>query len=280
MSNLTSRAGLVATADLRADCARCVGLCCVALGMSRSADFAIQKLPGRPCPNLTPAFRCGIHDRLRQKGFAGCDAFDCFGAGQQVTERTFAGHSWLEEPAIAAAMFSVFDTMRHLKEALWHLAHAAAATTDPELSEEIERARTLVVGLTDAEPARLERFDAMAFQEEIGKLLGKVSTEVRAGLPAAAVDHRGADLAGAELSEADLRGADLRGALLMGSDLSRAELFGADLLGSDLRGANLAGARLEGALFLTQAQVASAVGDPTTTIPPSLARPRHWQSRG
>ena len=38
--------------DLRADCERCVGLCCVAPAFSASADFAIDKAAGRPCPNL------------------------------------------------------------------------------------------------------------------------------------------------------------------------------------------------------------------------------------
>ncbi|HEY6597232.1 MAG TPA: pentapeptide repeat-containing protein, partial [Asanoa sp.] len=37
-------------AELRADCTRCVGLCCVAPAFSASADFAIDKPAGRPCP--------------------------------------------------------------------------------------------------------------------------------------------------------------------------------------------------------------------------------------
>ncbi|MGH3932564.1 MAG: hypothetical protein ACRDTF_21615, partial [Pseudonocardiaceae bacterium] len=62
--------------DLRADCERCFGLCCVALTFSVSADFAIDKDAGQPCPNLQSDFRCGIHTRLRKQGFPGCAVYD------------------------------------------------------------------------------------------------------------------------------------------------------------------------------------------------------------
>jgi hypothetical protein len=81
-------------ADLRADCAQCFGLCCVAPAFTASADFAITKPAGRPCPNLGVGFGCGIHDRLRDSGFGGCAVYDCFGAGQKVAQVTFGGRDW------------------------------------------------------------------------------------------------------------------------------------------------------------------------------------------
>ncbi len=75
---------------LSADCANCFGLCCVGPAFAASADFAIDKAAGTPCPNLGGDFRCGIHDQLRPKGFAGCTVYDCFGAGQKVSQVTFA----------------------------------------------------------------------------------------------------------------------------------------------------------------------------------------------
>lgn len=83
-------------AHLRPDCSRCAGLCCVAPAFAATADFAIDKPAGVPCPNLRDDFRCGIHARLRDRGFAGCTVFDCFGAGQQLTQVTFAGRPWRE----------------------------------------------------------------------------------------------------------------------------------------------------------------------------------------
>ena len=89
--------------ELRADCERCAALCCVAPAFSASADFAIDKAAGQPCPNLRADFRCSIHDRLRPSGFGGCAAFDCLGAGQQVVGGTFGGRDWRSEPALRGA---------------------------------------------------------------------------------------------------------------------------------------------------------------------------------
>ena len=54
--------------ELRADCERCVGLCCVALPFTASADFAFDKEAGEPCRNLTADLRCGIHSRPAKPG--------------------------------------------------------------------------------------------------------------------------------------------------------------------------------------------------------------------
>jgi uncharacterized protein YjbI with pentapeptide repeats len=50
----------------------------------------------------------------------------------------------------------------------------------------------------------------------------------------------------------------------------------ADLIGADLREADLRGADLSGALFLSQAQLNAALGDPRTRLPRTVARPSHW----
>lgn len=95
--------------ELRADCARCMGLCCVAPGFARSADFAIDKPAGTACPNLAADDSCSIHSELRPRGFPGCTTYDCFGAGQQVTQQTYAGAAtWRSDPASAGEIFRVF----------------------------------------------------------------------------------------------------------------------------------------------------------------------------
>ena len=107
-----------ARVGLRADCGRCFGLCCVAPAFAASADFAIDKAAGQPCPNLRPDFGCGIHDELRPRGFRGCTVYDCFGAGQQVAQVTFGGRDWRGAPHTAGEMFAVFAVMRQLHELL------------------------------------------------------------------------------------------------------------------------------------------------------------------
>lgn len=75
--------------NLLADCSSCFGLCCVALPFSKSSDFATNKNAGDPCKNLQEDFGCGIHTGLRKKGFTGCTVYDCFGAGQKVSQQTY-----------------------------------------------------------------------------------------------------------------------------------------------------------------------------------------------
>ena len=125
-------------AELRSDCSRCAGLCCVALPFARSADFAIDKPGGMPCRHLRDDDRCAIHDRLRPEGFPGCEVFDCFGAGQQVVQVTFGGRSWRDGADVAGPMFAAFDTMRAVHEMRWYLADASSRDLPVDLAEEVD----------------------------------------------------------------------------------------------------------------------------------------------
>lgn len=260
---------------LTADCSRCAGLCCVALPFARSSDFAFTKAAGDPCGNLTEGFGCGIHARLRTSGMRGCTVYDCFGAGQRVVQGTYAGKTW-RDGAPAAEMFEVFPVVKHLHELLWYLTDAlgrdAAAAEHPALQAELDR----VDGLTGGTPAELLALDVDAERQQTNTLLVRASALVRAQAPGQPVDRRGADLLGARLAGKDLAGANLRGAYLIAADLHGADLRWADLVGADLRDADLRGTDLSSALFLTQAQVASARGDASTRLPERLDRPGHW----
>jgi uncharacterized protein YjbI with pentapeptide repeats len=261
---------------LRADCARCFGLCCVAPAFSASADFAIDKPAGRPCPKLRPDFRCGIHDNLRDKGFPGCTVYDCFGAGQRVAQVTFGGQDWRRAPHLAPRMFQAFATMRQLHEMLWYLTEALTLPAARSLHGDVRVVRDGIERHTQLEPGVLLELDVAAIRRPANALLLRTSELVRRGVRPRGADHRGADLVGADLVGADLRGADLRGAYLIGADLRRADLRLADLIGADFRGTRLGGADLTGSIFLVQAQVDAAAGDRGTVLPPSLRRPAHW----
>ncbi|KIF01582.1 pentapeptide repeat-containing protein [Streptomyces sp. RSD-27] len=261
---------------LQADCANCFALCCVALPFAKSADFAVNKAAGTPCKNLQQDFRCGVHARLRDQGFQGCTVFDCFGAGQQISQVTFGGRDWRDHPGTRAEMFAAFPVMRQLHELLFYVSAAldlpAAAPLHPAL-------RTLLAkteALTRADAPTLTALDVPALRQEINELLLKTSELARAKTPGRRKTPRGADLMGARLAGADLRGANLRGAYLIAADLGRADLRGADLIGADFRDTNLRGADLRDTLFLTQPQLNAAQGDPATRIPATLTRPAHW----
>jgi len=260
--------------SLRADCQSCFGLCCVVPAFSASADFGITKPAGQPCPHLHPDFRCGIHTRLRPEGFRGCTVYDCFGAGQQVSQVTFGGQDWRSAPRTAQQMFKVFPIMRELHELLWYLGEAVTLPAARSVHGELSRVLGVTERLTVQGPDALLRLDVAAHRNEVNALLLAVSELVRTGVRHK--DHRGDDLIGADLKDADLRGASLRGAYLIGADLRGADLRGADVIGADFRGADLRGADLTGTIFLIQSQLDAAKGDSGTLFRSSLTRPSHW----
>lgn len=204
----------------------------------------------------------------------------CFGAGQKVTQVTFAGLDWQSDPRTARRMFAAFHVMRQLHELLWYLAEAAALPAARTLRGDLRRARDEVGRLTRGDADALAVLDVAAVRARVDALLRGTSELVRAAVPGRRRSHRRADLVGARLADADLRGADLRGALLIAADLSGADLRSADLIGADLRDADLSRADLTGSIFLTQPQLNAAKGDAATRLPPALDRPAHWPGRG
>jgi Pentapeptide repeats (8 copies) len=263
--------------DLAADCARCAGLCCVVPAFTRSADFAISKPAGQPCPNLGRDSRCAIHAGLRDRGFGGCAAYDCFGAGQQTVQVTFGGRDWRSSPGLAAEMFAAFGVMRQLNELRWHLAQAAellspggpagSLSATGALREELSEALRAAQGHASGTPEMLTKLDITAHRDAVSDLLRRVSAAVRTAFAPGGPDLRGADLAGADLRPATPPGAGQRGAALReadqggtgrrqagqgergqgGTSLRGASLRGALLIGADLTGADLAWADLTGA---------------------------------
>lgn len=107
--------------DLHSDCENCLGLCCVAPPFARSDEFAYAKAEGEPCRHLgrhlDSDYRCTIHDTLEAQGFTGCVKFECFGAGQKVTQHHFNGQSWRDDHLTAKRLFQIFFIVKalHLK---------------------------------------------------------------------------------------------------------------------------------------------------------------------
>ncbi|MBA2941382.1 pentapeptide repeat-containing protein [Paenibacillus sp. CGMCC 1.16610] len=269
---------------LRADCANCFGLCCVALPFSASVDFAVDKQAGQRCHNLGDHFRCGVHQDLRKIGYRGCTVYDCFGAGQQVAQVTYSGKDWVKAPETARHMFEVFPIMRQLHELLWYLTEALELEQTRWIHEALRSLRDETNRLTSLGAEALLILDIAAHRANVNVLLLQTSELVRASVQRQPKGSRGrqksygrgADLIGANLRGADLRGAHLRGAYLIAADLREADLRSADLIGADFRDADLSGADLTGSLFLTQFQINAAKGDSHTKLPKSLDRPPHW----
>jgi Pentapeptide repeats (8 copies) len=267
---------VTARADLRADCGRCFAICCVSPAFARSSDFAIDKPAGVPCPHLADDHRCSIHDRLRPEGFAGCTAYDCFGAGQRLAQETFGGRDWRTHEDVAEPMMAALPILRGLHELLWYVDEALALPTSAPIAHNLRSALADVEQSASAPADSILDVEVDDLRAVVAPLLREASRLARSRLTGPDLaDH---DLSGADLRETDLRGACLRGTSLLGADLRDLDLHAADLLGADLRGADLRGARLVGSLFVTRTQVGGAQGDPRTTLPGTLEPPAHWTS--
>ncbi|MEJ3405227.1 pentapeptide repeat-containing protein [Rathayibacter sp. YIM 133350] len=268
------------SSELRADCSRCFALCCIALRFAASADFAIDKEAGTPCPHLAEDDSCSIHTGLRGRGFRGCTVYDCLGAGQKVSQQTFGGISWRRPEVSGTEMFAVFDVMRQLHELLLHLSQALMLQAAVEVHERLSWALAETQRVSDGSPEDLLAFDLKEHWAGVDELLRAASAATRAEALAGRRPHpragRGADLVGARLRGADLVGADLRGAYLIAADLRGSDAAFADLIGADLRDTDLRGADLSRALFLSPPQVAAAIGDATTRLPAGIPRPASW----
>jgi uncharacterized protein YjbI with pentapeptide repeats len=263
--------------NLRADCENCFGLCCVALPYAKSADFAFDKEGGTPCRNLQSNYLCGIHNDLRSKGFRGCSAYECFGAGQKVSKITYDGKDWRMNKDIAQEMFEVYPIMQQLHEMLWYLNEVLTIDTAKSIYKEIQYSIAETEELTNQSPEFILKMDVTKHRTKVNKLLVRTSELVRAQVTKKQKDtRRGMDYLGAKLKGADLRGSNLRGALLIAADLRDADLRWSDVIGADLRDADISGANLTGCIFLTQAQVNAAKGNKHTNLPNTLVRPVHW----
>lgn len=280
--DLASRIKII-SGDLRANCEKCFGLCCVALYFSSSEGFPVDKNAGQSCHNLQSDFRCGVHKNLRESGLKGCTAFDCFGAGQKVAQVTYSGQDWRQEPGSATQMFEVFLIMRQLHELLWYLTEGLTLAPDHPIHDELYSTLNELDNLTRVSPEALMKLDIAVERGKVNTLLLKISQLVRSKACPGQTNSRrkrtfgrGADLIGADLRRTNLRGANLRGALLIAADLRGTNLSGTDFIGADLRDTDLRGADLSKSIFLTQAQINAAKGDANTKLPPSLTRPMHW----
>ncbi|GIN90075.1 hypothetical protein J22TS1_11260 [Siminovitchia terrae] len=268
--------------SLKADCSKCFGLCCTALNIAASSDFAINKPAGTPCPNLQRDFRCKIHKNLRDKGFKGCTVFDCLGAGQKVSQDTFSGQSWQEHSEIAKKMFSVFPIMEQIYEMIAFIAEALTFNISPSLQDKLNRQLENLQGLTDMDADSILSLDITRCRLPVNELLLETSEYIRNELSSNVFEIkkgrqcRGADWIGKNLKGKDLRTTDLRGAYLIAADLRNTDLRGVDFIGADLRDANLSGANLSTSMFLTQMQINSAKGNDKTILPPHIQPPPHW----
>ncbi|GAA0781205.1 hypothetical protein E1180_20685 [Roseibium denhamense] len=117
--------------SLDPDCASCAALCCVVFAFDRSESFAYDKGAGEVCKNLAPDNTCKIFEKRSALGYQGCITYNCYGAGQRVTQEVFNGRSWRDDKALLTPMGEALSVLRRIHEQLMLL----RAATGLPLSE-------------------------------------------------------------------------------------------------------------------------------------------------
>ncbi len=150
--------------ELKEDCSRCAGLCCLAYPFEAHEDFGLLKAANTPCPNLAPDFRCSIHAELAECGFGGCVAYSCAGAGQRVTQKLFEGETWRDDPDLLSHMTYALRVVRPVHEALLVLQEAAALPLPQDFQD---RCAELARALCPVDPSSVWDFEEEAVQEAL-----------------------------------------------------------------------------------------------------------------
>ncbi|MCH7321923.1 pentapeptide repeat-containing protein [Solibacillus sp. MA9] len=270
--------------SLTSDCSQCFGLCCTALNIVASSDFSMNKPAGTPCMNLRSDYSCQIHSQLREKGFKGCTVFDCLGAGQVVSQVTFNGQSWRENPNIRKRMFQVFPIMEQIHEMIAYVAEVLSYDITDDLADKLRKKLKELQKLTKLDADYLLSLDLVMYRFSINELLTEASDFVRRNSIEKMqslrnfneYNHARADWMGKKLKGKDLRATDFRGAYLIAADMRNTDLRAVNFIGADLRDVNFSGADLSTSMFLTQMQINSAKGDVKTILPSHIHRPSHW----
>ena len=270
--------------NLQADCSKCFGFCCIALYFSANEGFPVDKEAGKPCINLQEDFKCKVHKNLKKKGFKGCIAYDCLGAGQKAAQIAYGGQDWRQKPEVAKEMFDAFVIMKQLHEMLWYLNEALLLQVDNKVKEELVSKIKEIENLTELGGKTLIKLDLVPVRMGVNKLLFQTSESVRKKVKYSKRNHLkgkknfggGFDFIGADLRKKDLKGENLSGAYLIAANLRGVDLSFTDLIGADLRDADLSGANLSKSIYLTQAQINTAKGDINTSLPQFLVRPASW----
>jgi len=261
---------------LKADCSKCSGLCCTALFFSKIDGFPENKAAGQPCMNLQKDFRCKIHKDLEKNKMKGCIGYDCFGAGQHVTQMVFKGDTWQDTPSKAKEIFDVFVVVFQLYQIRYFLTQALTICQLNDLAEEISELIKENEVMCNYSPKNIQQIEIESYREKINLLLRQVCSLF---LERTGNENKKcpSDFLGRNFKKKDMSGLDLSTKLLIAANFEGCIFRGTLFLGADTRDTNFKDADLSEAVFLSQGQINSAKGSRNTKLPNHLEYPVTWR---
>lgn len=259
--------------NLSINCKECSGLCCVALYFSKLDGFPENKKAGKPCINLNNSnYTCEVYAQLESKHLKGCLAYDCFGAGQKVTQESKSKGTWNTNNTIKQDIFKTFEINQLLNQILWYLLEAYTICDESEMNRIKQLIKENSI-LTKKEPHELLVSDIETYRNEVNVELKQLTYELAKKSNRKIESKFQFEM---DYSNQDLSYMDFTMTYLIGSNLDGCKLQYTNFLGTDLRDVSVKNTDLSECIFLTQFQVNSMLGNSRTLLPNGLSTPTHW----
>ncbi len=253
------------------DCANCSGLCCTALHFSKSEGFPENKIAGRPCLNLMSDFTCKVHDSLKELNYKGCMSYDCFGAGQYVTQNIFKGETWKNYKK-TNVVYDVFNIIQQLFEVRYYLIDSLRVSDSLNITDDLVELIDENIRLCSLPYEEMLSINMQDIKTKSNVLLKRICADLTKTTKVDTIGYLGKSF-----KSKDFSNTDLSMKLLIASDFSFCNFNQAVFIGADTRDTNFTGADLSKALFLTQRQLNASTGNKETRLPKHLEYPTNWK---
>ena len=150
--------------QLKADCSKCSGLCCIGLFFSKVDGFPENKMAGKPCTKLQKDYRCNIHGELKKLKMKGCIGYDCFGAGQHVTQYIYKGETWQTSQEQSKEIFEVFVKIFQFHQMRYFLEESMTIDPAKELRNDIKKLIDENKGICNSTPQTILDTDIESYR--------------------------------------------------------------------------------------------------------------------
>lgn len=262
--------------ELKVDCSKCSGLCCTALFFSKIDGFPENKVAGKPCTKLKSDYHCKIHQELEKRNMKGCIGYDCFGAGQHVTQCIYKGETWQTSQEQSQEIFDVFVIVFQLYQIRYFLEESILVIPAKELWSDIKNLINENEALCHSTPKSILDIDIESYRNKVNIILKQVCTSIIKCFKNSD-NKRLTDFLGRSFKKRDMSGLDLSMKLLIATNFDSCTFDGTVFLGADTRDTDFSNSDLRESVFLSQGQINSAKGNTNTKLPKHLDYPVTWK---
>lgn len=246
--------------SLKIECQECLGICCTALYFSKIDGFYEDKKAGQDCINLDSQHRCKIYQELLVKNSKGCKIYDCFGAGQKVTQM------YLNRQVVDQEVCKIYLIMYQLYQMLWYLLQAKNYG-QKQVNGSLQTIQEII---------------QLSAKEILQTNIDTIIKEAKMALKKASDTLTAIDVTKKQtyfqkdLSFKNLDHKDFSMTIMIASNLEGSSLDKTNFLATDIRDTNIKNTDMSNCLFLTQGQINSAIGNQNTQLPSYLTKPETW----